>query len=88
MITDGLPGLIKICTREMISHLRQIIITWRYLGRENGFGHKLLPARLFISVYLSETQLKAALVAWIAIPDSASYSITLSLTAASPRKHT
>jgi hypothetical protein len=59
MITDGLPGLTEIRAGEMISDLGQIVVTRRYLGRKNCFGHKLQPAT---ACYLCELQPKAALI--------------------------
>jgi hypothetical protein len=44
MVTDRLLRLIEIRAREMISDLGQIVVTRRYLGCENRFGHKLQPA--------------------------------------------
>jgi hypothetical protein len=61
VIPDGLPNIIEIRAREMISHLRQIFVTRRYLSRENRFGHKLKArGSLF---HFGEQQLRTALIA-------------------------
>jgi hypothetical protein len=44
MVTDCLLRMIEIRAREMISELGQIVVTRRYLGRKNSFGHELRPA--------------------------------------------
>ena len=41
VITDSLSYVVQIRTRKMILSLRQILISWSYLGREDCLGHRI-----------------------------------------------